>query len=107
MPPARIRSAFTWSLKYGNGRHEALGRRAVLLGREPVDQHSVAGRTLALERIRVGAGGHHGGAGVCAIPLISAGDSAPADAVDATHAVRRRGVVRAVGALRIEPSVLD
>ncbi len=53
-----------------------------------MDQHSVTGRTLAVERIRVGAGGRHGGAGVCAIPLISAGDPAPADAVDETDAVR-------------------
>src|SRR5713226_9149255 len=107
MPPARMRSAFTRSLKYGNGRLEAFRRWAVLLGREPVDQHSVAGRALALERIRLGARERNDRAGVCAIPPISTGKPAPADAMDQTDAVRSRGLVRAVGPLRVEPPVLD
>src|SRR5260221_12269730 len=107
MPPAKIRSAFTRSLKYGNGRLEAFRRRVVLLGREPVDQHTFPRRALALERIGLGAGGRHRRDGVCALPLVSASGPAPADAVDQTDAVRGRGLVRAVGRLRIEPSVLD
>src|SRR5260370_36382844 len=107
MPPAKMRSALTRSLKYGNGRLEAFRRRAVLLGREPVDQHSVAGRALAVEWIRLGAGERNDRAGICAIPPISTSKPAPADAVDQTDAVRSRGLVRAVGPLRVEPPVLD
>src|SRR5260370_22200068 len=107
MPRARMRSAFTRSLKYGNGRHEALGGWGVLLGREPVDQPSVAGRALALERILLGARERNDRAGVCAMPPISTGKPAPADAVDQTDAVRSRGLVRAVRPLCVEPPFLD
>src|SRR5260221_12730371 len=106
MPPAKIRSAFTRSLKYGNGRLEAFRRRVVLLGREPVDQHTFPRRALAVERIGLGAGGRHGRDGVCALPLISASGPAPAEPVDQTDASPSRGLDAAFGPLHIEPSVL-
>src|SRR5260370_19183554 len=107
MPPAKMRSALTRRLKEGNGRIEALRRRAVLRGREPVDQHSVGGRALAVEWIRLGAGERNDRAGICAIPPISTSKPAPADAVDQTDAVRSRGLVRGIGPVRAEPPVLD
>src|SRR5438445_2487016 len=95
-PRARIRFAITSRIKYGNGRFEALRRRAVLLGRLQVGQHALAGRPLAVERIRVGAVDRHGPPTLPGgVPGISAAiRSTHAYALDEAPSVRGRGCVR-------------